>query len=143
MAGHPSHQRASFFYRLASHQRSESNALSLSKGILRFARLAGMAEPGNFFVYILRCSDGSFYVGHSTDVKERVASHNSGRGASWTANRRPVVLVDTEPHETELEAITRERQLKGWTRAKKEALLTADAAGLKELSRTGEQETRR
>lgn len=94
-----------------------------------------MAVSGPFFVYILRCSDGSFYVGHSADVDKRVAAHNSGRGASWTANRRPVVLVYREPLETEAEAITRERQLKGWSRAKKEAFLTADTAGLKQLSR--------
>ena len=52
---------------------------------------------GSFFVYITRSSDGSLYVGHTTDVHERVKAHNDGRGATWTACSRPVTLVYREP----------------------------------------------
>ncbi|MEX2286343.1 MAG: GIY-YIG nuclease family protein [Planctomycetaceae bacterium] len=89
-----------------------------------------------YFVYIIRCSDGSYYVGHSTDVTERVAAHNSGRGAVWTSSRTPVVLVYEEPFPTEAAAVARERQLKRWTQAKKQALVDGNLARLKELSRS-------
>jgi predicted GIY-YIG superfamily endonuclease len=86
-----------------------------------------------FFVYIVRCFDGSYYVGHAADVSSRVMTHNAGRGAAWTAARRPVALAHTEPAATEQAAVLRERQLKGWTRAKKEALIAGDVARLKRL----------
>jgi predicted GIY-YIG superfamily endonuclease len=95
-----------------------------------------MAEPGTFFVYILRCSDGSFYVGHSENPEERVAAHNGGRGAAWTACRTPVVLAFKEPCATEEDAVRRERQIKRWTHAKKEALVDGNLARLKALSKS-------
>jgi len=82
-----------------------------------------MAKADSFFVYILRCSDGSLYVGHSEDVEERVAAHNNGRGAVWTTCRRPVRLVYRETCLTEAAAVNRERQIKRWTHAKKKALV--------------------
>jgi predicted GIY-YIG superfamily endonuclease len=94
-----------------------------------------MARSGSFFVYILRCSDGSFYVGHSTNLGERVATHNAGRGAVWTSCRTPVVLVYHEAFATEADAMARERQLKRWTNAKKQALVQGNVAILKQLSR--------
>ena len=94
-----------------------------------------MAESRSFFVYILRCSDGSFYVGHSTDVSERIAAHNAGRGAVWTSCRTPVVLVYKEAFATEADAVVRERQFKRWTHAKKNALVQGNLASLKRLSR--------
>ncbi len=90
---------------------------------------------GPFFVYIIRCSDGSLYVGHTLDVQERVKAHNDGRGASWTASRRPVELVYQETHHTEQKAVARERQLKGWTHSKKFALINGDFARLKALAK--------
>ena len=87
----------------------------------------------SFFVYIVRCSDGSLYVGHTVDVQERVNAHNDGRGASWTACRRPVELLYQETHHSELEAVARERQLKRWTQSKKLALLNDDLLRLKAL----------
>ena len=78
-----------------------------------------------YWVYILRCRDASLYVGHTNDVEARVVTHNNGRGARFTAARRPVTAVHAESFETEIEAIARERQLKRWTRAKKEALIAA------------------
>jgi len=95
-----------------------------------------MPHDGPFFVYILRCSDGSFYVGHSENVEERVVAHNNGRGAVWTTCRRPVRLVYRETCATEAGAVKRERQIKRWTHAKKEALVKGDLARLKELSKS-------
>jgi putative endonuclease len=90
-----------------------------------------------FFVYILTCSDGSFYVGHAQDIKRRLDDHNAARGAMFTFRRRPVRLAYAEAHETETSAVQRERQIKGWTRAKKEALIRGDLDRLRRLSRRG------
>lgn len=86
-------------------------------------------------VYILLCSDSSYYVGHTEDLKERVRAHNEGRGAKFTFSRRPVRLVWSEPHDTERKAVQREGQLKRWSLAKKEALIAGDLLKLKELSK--------
>jgi predicted GIY-YIG superfamily endonuclease len=84
-----------------------------------------------WFVYILRCSDNSLYIGETDDVAARGSRHNDGRGSSFTASRRPVRLVWSESQESREDALERERQLKGWTRAKKEALIAGDMAALK------------
>jgi Predicted endonuclease containing a URI domain len=86
-----------------------------------------------WFVYILRCSDGSFYVGETNDVPSRLARHNNGTAAAHTAMHRPVQLVYTERYSTRDDCLKRERQLKRWTRAKKEALIAGDATTLKTL----------
>jgi predicted GIY-YIG superfamily endonuclease len=86
-----------------------------------------------WFVYILRCADNSLYVGETHDVPGRVARHNEGTAAAHTAQRRPVHLVYTEEHAKRADCLKRERQLKRWTRAKKEALITGDRALLKKL----------
>ena len=88
------------------------------------------------WVYILRCSDDTLYVGHTYDITFRERTHNEGRGGRYTALRRPVSLVYSEPHNSIEEAIARERQLKGWTRAKKEALLAGNRAALKHSSKS-------
>jgi putative endonuclease len=72
---------------------------------------------------MLRCADGSFYVGYTSDVQKRIKAHNDGRGALWTACQRPVALAYQEQHPTEVDAVARERQLKRWTHAKKLALI--------------------
>jgi putative endonuclease len=76
------------------------------------------------FVYLLRCSDDSFYVGSATgdDFSKRIAEHNSGIYGGYTSKRRPVELVWSEHFERITDAIAMERRLKGWSRAKKEAL---------------------
>jgi len=89
----------------------------------------------SFFVYIVRCSDGTLYVGHTSDVQERVRLHNNGRGAIWTKCRRPVILVYKEQHATEDEAIARERQIKRWTHDKKLALINGNFTRLKTLAK--------
>lgn len=87
------------------------------------------------FVYILRCADESLYVGLADDVEARLVAHNDGRFGGYTARRRPVMLIHLEEFTTFEDASARERQLKGWTRAKKEALVRGDLDTLKELSR--------
>ncbi len=57
-----------------------------------------------FHVYILRCSDNSYYIGHVENIPARVDRHNAGKAAKWTAERRPVSLVFQEPHPTEASA---------------------------------------
>jgi len=74
-----------------------------------------------YSVYIVRCSDETLYVGHSESPQTRVKAHNDGRGATYTFKRRPVRLVYSEKFLSEADAIERERQLKSWSRAKKEA----------------------
>jgi predicted GIY-YIG superfamily endonuclease len=90
-------------------------------------------QPTAFFVYILRCADGSFYVGRTSNIPERLRTHNDGRGALWTATRTPVALVYQEPCRSEQAAAARERQIKRWTHAKKLALLEGDRTKLKSL----------
>ena len=80
-------------------------------------------ESQEWFVYMLRCGDDSYYVGVATDVKDRVKEHNAGQGCTYTKRRRPVELVYVEPHEDYASARRREAQLKGWRREKKEWLI--------------------
>src|SRR5437763_1174771 len=93
------------------------------------------APADSFFTYILRCADGSLYVGHIHDLRERLKAHDDGRGASWTACRRPVELAYHEAHDSEAQAVARERQLKRWSHAKKVALINGDLAKLKSLAK--------
>jgi predicted GIY-YIG superfamily endonuclease len=85
------------------------------------------------FVYILRCADGTLYTGYACDPREREKVHNDGRGAQYTAGRRPVRLVYSEACKSVGDALRREHQLKRWSRAKKEALIAGDLAKLKLL----------
>jgi len=75
------------------------------------------------FVYIVRCADGTLYTGYARDPVERARVHNTGRGARYTAGRRPVALVHSESFATKSEALKREHQLKRCSRARKEALI--------------------
>jgi putative endonuclease len=72
---------------------------------------------------MLLCADESYYVGVSDNTQRRVQEHNEGKGSDWTAAHRPVKLVWTEEHPSLAAARARENQLKGWSRAKKEALI--------------------
>lgn len=91
-----------------------------------------------FYVYILRCVDRTYYVGHTDNLEKRLAAHQSGRGARHTAARVPVELVYSETAPSRTQAIARETQLKKWSRAKKEALISADTTNLRRLSRSRE-----
>jgi predicted GIY-YIG superfamily endonuclease len=90
---------------------------------------------GTYDVYILRCADDAYYVGSTSDLPGRIERHQKGAGPRFTACRRPVELVYSESHPSMQEARKRERQLKRWSRAKKDALITGDLAALKDLSR--------
>jgi putative endonuclease len=87
------------------------------------------------FVYMLRCSDGSYYVGSTrATLEQRVAQHDAGTFGGYTAKRRPVELVWHQEFQRITDAIACERQLKGWTRAKKEAVIGADWTTVRSLS---------
>ena len=86
-------------------------------------------------VYILRCCDSSLYVGLTSRLAQRISEHRDGVGSVYTAKKRPIALVYWEEYDSEDAAIARERQLKGWTRAKKEALIAGDREQLKLLSK--------
>lgn len=89
-------------------------------------------------VYILRCSDGSYYTGLTKQgIEARVWEHNAGIYDGYTAKRRPVELVFHEVYDRIIDAIARERQIKGWSRRKKEALVALDYEALPALSRRG------
>jgi len=87
------------------------------------------------FTYILRCADDTLYVGHTENLAAREQTHNEGKGAKYTAARRPVRMVYSEEYASAKSAIARERQLKRWSHKKKEALILNDRAALKALSR--------
>ena len=76
------------------------------------------------WMYILRCGDGSFYVGSTTDLEGRVAQHQSGEGAEYTRRRRPVTLVYAVEFARVEDAFLFEKRVQGWRRAKREALIT-------------------
>ena len=85
------------------------------------------------YVYILRCADDSLYVGETSDVVARFLRHEAGEASGFTRQRLPITLVYAELHADRPRALARERQLKRWTRGKKEALITGDLALLKRL----------
>ena len=78
------------------------------------------------WTYMLRCADGSFYVGCTTNLETRMAQHHAGTFAGYTCDRRPVTLVWSDECEDVLDAIAMERRIKGWNRAKKIALIQGD-----------------
>jgi putative endonuclease len=88
-------------------------------------------------VYMLRCADGSFYVGSATgeDLTMRIAQHQAGTFEGYTSLRRPVQLVWSEYFDRITDAIATERKIKGWSRAKKEALIKGDWDSVRQLSK--------
>ena len=85
-------------------------------------------------VYILECSDGSYYVGSTRDLEGRFEQHATGAGASYTRGRLPVTLVFAEEYDRVDEAFAREKQIQGWSRAKRAALVARSAETLPTLS---------
>lgn len=94
-----------------------------------------------FFVYFLRCADGSYYVGHTDDLESRINQHDSGLYAGYTRSRLPVTLVYSQLFPTRLEALAAERQIKRWSRAKKEALIANDWDRISQLGRRRKRRT--
>ncbi|MCI0406081.1 MAG: GIY-YIG nuclease family protein [candidate division Zixibacteria bacterium] len=86
-------------------------------------KLNRFKDHSPWLVYVLRCSDGSYYVGVANDVAHRLRQHNAGQAVAFTKKRRPVEFVYVEECGSHLSARRRERQLKGWRREKKEMLI--------------------
>lgn len=89
------------------------------------------------YLYILLCADGHYYVGSTTNLELRLAAHQAGDGGDFTARRRPVALMHSQEFETLHDAFLAERQVKGWSRQKKEALIRGDYEALPVLARSG------
>jgi putative endonuclease len=89
-----------------------------------------------YYVYILKCSDGSYYTGVTNDIQRRLYEHQEGLIEDcFTHDKRPVELLFTEEYHDVNESIGREKQIKGWSRKKKEALINGDFQKLIELSK--------
>ncbi len=88
------------------------------------------------FVYILRCADGSYYTGSTADLEMRMAQHHMGYFKGYTSSRLPVELVWQQEFSTERDAFMSEQQIKGWSRAKKEALVHGDFDAIHEIVKT-------
>jgi putative endonuclease len=89
-----------------------------------------------YVVYILYCADSSYYIGFTTNIERRFAEHQDGKyERGYTFSRRPVRLLYFEYYTTKLQASLREKQLKGWNRAKKQALITENYKRLERLSK--------
>jgi len=88
-------------------------------------------------MYILECADGSYYVGSTKDLEQRLLQHQEGKGAQYTSRRLPVKLVYSEEFERVSEAYTREKQIQNWSRAKREALIQGKHDLLPGLAKKG------
>ena len=98
----------------------------------------------SFWVYVLRCSDGSYYTGHSDQLESRIAQHFAGEDPGcYTYNRRPFEVVFSQEFPTREEALASERQIKGWSRKKKEAMIRGDWAEVSRLARSSFEDRRK
>ena len=87
------------------------------------------------YMYILKCSDNSYYTGSTRNIETRLYQHETGKGSKYTSTRLPIELVCLEEYERIDEAYAREKQVQGWSRKKKEALMNNKYDKLPELSR--------
>lgn len=85
-------------------------------------------------MYILLCSDGSYYTGSTNSLELRLAQHQAGEGANHTKKRLPVQLLYFEEFDRIDEVFYREKQIQGWSRSKKEALINGQSDALKKLA---------
>ena len=91
----------------------------------------------SFWVYLLRCADGSYYTGHNDNLEQRMGQHHAGSiPGCYTFNKRPLTLVWSQDFPSRIEALESEMQIKRWSRAKKEALIAGDWASLKVLAKS-------
>jgi putative endonuclease len=111
------------------------DALRAPQGEVRRAENCEARMVEGAFLYILRCSDGSFYIGTTrTALELRIAQHNAGTFGGYTATRRPVTLVFSQWFDNITDAIENERKLKKWSRVKKEAFARGDFEALRQLA---------
>jgi len=91
----------------------------------------------SFWVYILRCADGSYYTGHTDNLEKRIGEHETGAIPScYTFKRRPLQLVFSQDCATREEALAAEQQIKGWSRKKKEAMMRSDWGEVSRLAKS-------
>ena len=88
-----------------------------------------------FYAYLSRCRDGSYYAGHTDNLELHMGHHNAGTFGGYTATRRRLELVWSADFPSRYEALSAERRIKGWSRAKKEALIRGDWAEIQRLAR--------
>ncbi len=93
----------------------------------------------DYFVYIVKCSDESYYTGVTSNLEQRINEHNYGIFKGYTSKRLPVTLVFSNRFSDVREAIRAEKKIKGWSRAKKEALIEDDFEKLVKLSKSNKQ----
>jgi putative endonuclease len=101
------------------------------------ARAFFLMTSMSFWVYNLRCANGSYYTGHTDNLEKRVAEHQMGKLPGYTLSRRPVALVYSEAFTTREEVLACERRIKGWSRKKKEAMMRGDWAEVARLAKGG------
>jgi len=89
-----------------------------------------------FWVYILECADKSYYTGHTDNLEKRMYEHEQNLWKCYTSKRLPIKVVYTCEFETRDDALARERQIKGWSRRKKESLIAGDWKRLVEYSKS-------
>jgi putative endonuclease len=87
-----------------------------------------------FWVYILRCADGSYYTGHTDNLERRIGQYKAGECGGYTATRLPVELAWSQECSTREEALSAEMQIKGWSRKKKEATMRGEWAEVSRLA---------
>ena len=97
--------------------------------------MSSFVGPMLWFVYILECADRSLYVGITTDLNDRLERHLKGEGAAHTRKLAPQKVIHRERYSSLANAVAQERQIKGWTRAKKLALASGRLDDLRALSR--------
>ncbi|MBW1640257.1 GIY-YIG nuclease family protein [Microbacterium resistens] len=93
------------------------------------------------FTYILRCADGTFYVGSTTDLDRRLAQHAAGEGSAYTRRRLPVALAWHERFERIDEAFAWEKRIQGWGHAKREAFMAGGIDAVRGWSARGRRRT--
>ncbi|WP_261934998.1 TrmH family RNA methyltransferase [Sphingomonas bisphenolicum] len=89
----------------------------------------------SFHAYMLLCADGSYYLGHTDNLEQRIAQHQSGEITGYTHSRRPVILVWSQEFGSRDEALSAEQQIKGWSRRKKEGLIAGDWDAIRQAAR--------
>jgi len=94
----------------------------------------------SFWIYILRCADSSYYTGHTDNLEQRIGEHQNGLCDGYTASRLPVELVFSQECTTREEALTAERQIKGWSRKKKEAMVCGDWVEVSRLAKCSDSD---
>ncbi|WP_367270688.1 GIY-YIG nuclease family protein [uncultured Tessaracoccus sp.] len=87
------------------------------------------------WIYMLRCNDGTFYVGSTRDLHTRLATHAAGQGATYTRRRLPVAMVYAAEFECVADAFAMEKRVQGWSHAKRQALIDGDWEEIKRLSK--------